>query len=123
MKPIHYNGRTDYTVYDSATGEVLRSGYCSLRDLHLQARAGQAVLAGVKGRDIEDRVIIPINGAKPYLYRRSASDVAKRRPPESVDPLAILIEALKAKGIEVSAGDLAAAAKGLQARRAVDAGG
>lgn len=125
------NGRTNFTVYALDTGEVLRSGYCSAKDLQYQAREGQGVLAGVKGHDVDDRVITPANAAQPYLRRRSKADCATRRqrPPEDggqaspADPLAVLVEVFRAKGIEISQADLAAATASLQARRTVDARG
>jgi hypothetical protein len=40
-------GNTAFYVYDTATGEILRTGVCPLRDLELQAGAGETVEKGV----------------------------------------------------------------------------
>jgi hypothetical protein len=122
MSTPDFSGRVNFTVYNPTTGEVIRSGYCSRRDLATQARQGEAVIGGTKGHDVSDRVIVPANGAKPYLRRRAAAEVAVRARRElPVDPFAALLEALKAKGIEVSEADLEAGARAVQARRKPDA--
>lgn len=117
--------RVTFTVYNPATGEILRSGYCSSTCVAKQAKEGEAVLVGAQGHDIEDRVIIPASGAKPYLRKRSAADIATRRPAPavSVDPMEVLVEALRGQGINVSSADLTAAAGRLQAQRTAAAKG
>lgn len=116
-------GHTDFTVYDTATGEVLRSGRCAVRDVALQTggKAGLGVLSGVRACDIRDKVIMPAKG-KHYTRRRAASEIAQREPkvagPETlVDGHEVLLEALRAKGLNLSQADLDAAAGAVQARR------
>lgn len=130
MANDHPLARTFYTVFDKETGEILRSGQCAAADVDLQTggRPTLGVIRGARGDDIEQKAVLPSNGAKPYLRQRGAADIATRRPKlapaiEAIDQADVLVEALRAKGIDLTKADLTAAAETLQARRKATAKG
>ncbi len=45
-----------FTVYDTATGEIKRSGSCGAKDFLRQAKEGEAVIEG-RGNDLTEIVI------------------------------------------------------------------
>lgn len=45
-----------YTVYDTATGKILKSGICPPGMENAQAVSGQSVLVGVQGNDLTQKV-------------------------------------------------------------------
>jgi hypothetical protein len=100
-----------FTIYDPATGDILRTGHCRPMDLNLQAKAGEAMIESAADY-IRDRVVIP-SGSAPYLRRRSASSIAERlarfRPSPPPSTAEVILEALKAKGIAITEAELTAA--------------
>lgn len=112
----------NFTIYDPESGDIKCHGVCdaSLVDKYVVDNPGCRALVGKRGSILEDRVIVPSTGSAPYLRRRSSADIEARRQagqPKAIDPLAVVIEALKRKGIELSDADLADAAVTLQASR------
>lgn len=107
------NALIPFTVYD-ADGNPLRWGYCSEDDIILQPDpdAGEGVIDSYAGDQWTHKVIIPKNGAIPYLRERSAEDAAAIKatfmPKPRVSDSAAAVAALMAKGI-ITKADLEAA--------------
>jgi hypothetical protein len=103
-----------YTIYDTETQLPTRRGGVSeeLLQSHIIDKLGptEGVLIGVNANLKEDRVVVPANGATPYLRRRAQAEIDARqnrvRPPDQYE---VLLEALRAQGIKLTDADLTAA--------------
>lgn len=98
---------TRFTVYDPATGEVLRTGYGPAHIVARNAKAGEAILTGVCADTVADRVTVAKDGV-PHVARRSTEEVEARKlkPLPPLPSVLDLMEALKAKGTNLTPLDL-----------------
>ena len=85
-------------IVRDSTGLPLRKVTCQPSDLAYQAGPGETV-AIAKAKDLEEHT------AQVAAVQSSAKQYAGTSP----DPMAVLVEALKAKGLELTPDDLAAA--------------
>jgi hypothetical protein len=104
----------DFTVFDG-DGNIIRDGQCPPDDIILQPNPdlGESVVDGRAPDRLAYKVIIPKNGAIPYLRARSKEDAESQRAKFSftrrADPVTVMLELLKARGQAVSTDELAAA--------------
>lgn len=108
---------TDYTIFNPATGEVLRSGSCPTKMLGHQVRQGESILVGQALDDVSMKVEVDATGRK-LPKRRSEAEIALRMPQGApVNSQAELARQMQAKGIT------AALAERLALRQRAKAGG
>jgi hypothetical protein len=104
----------DFTIFD-VDGNIIRDGSCPLDDALLQPNLdiGENVIEGKAPDRLAYHVIIPANGARPYLRAMSKEDAAARRAKftftRQADPVTVMLELLKVRGQAVSTDELASA--------------
>lgn len=97
-----------YTIYDPVSGDIIRSGTCQDDMVDAQKKSGEAVLSDVQAHFITEKVTFA--KGVPEIIRRSDSEIEQRtRTTKQADPMAVLVEALRTKGIVLTAADLQAA--------------
>ena len=104
---------TKFTIYDPTTGAITRSGVCDSDLVHRFARPGEQILLGHRADPHRHRVSGHGTDARIHELPESARP---DRPTARPDQSSVLIEALRAKGIDLSAADLAAAVQTLKGR-------
>jgi hypothetical protein len=109
-----------FCIYEKATGRILSNKICDPNDLRL--KEGQASLDG--WFDDVEHVVIAGNDGQPTATRKPQEEIDAYRAAQAahlekakalnIDPIAVLSEALRAKGIDIKPADLMAAKAKLQ---------
>lgn len=103
----------NFTVYDPATGNIIRSGQCMDCDLNSQAGPGEACVSGYITSYLSHRIDITDPALAPVLLTSEEVDAKREalfpQAESGPDPMDVLLEALRAKGIIITDADLGTA--------------